>query len=167
MDAVRSAIARLGGQVEIETRPGAGTRVRFRVPFTVLMSRVLTVEACGQVFGIPMEIVVETLRLPRDRIMRVGAAEAFVLRERTIPLINLADALGLRRDPLDASQAQVVITSAAGQFAALGVDCFGDHLEVMLRPVEGLLAGYPGIAGTTLLGDGRVLIVLDIPELLA
>jgi two-component system chemotaxis sensor kinase CheA len=168
MDAVRSVIARLGGQVEVETRPGAGTRVRFRLPFTVLMSRVLTVEAGGQMFGISMEIVVETVRLPRDRIMRVGAAQAVVLRERTIPLINLPDALGLRRDSLDdASQAHVVITSGAGQFAALEVDRFGDHLEVMLKPVDGLLSGFPGIAGTTLLGDGRVLIVLDIPELLA
>ena len=166
MDAVRSAIARLGGQVEVETRPGAGTRVRFRVPFTVLMSQVLTLEAGGQVFGIPMEIVVETVRLQRDRIMRVGAAEAFVLRNRTIPLINLPDALGLARDPLDDSYAQVVITAGAGQFAALEVDRFGDHLEIMLKPVDGLLSGLPGIAGTTLLGDGRVLIVLDIPELL-
>jgi two-component system, chemotaxis family, sensor kinase CheA len=166
MDAVRSAIARLGGQVEIETRPGAGTRVRFRIPFTVLMSRVLTLEVGGQMFGIPMEIVVETLRLPRDRIMRVGAAEAFVLRHRTIPLINLPDALGLRRDPLDDCHAHVVITSGAGEVVALEVDHFGDHVEVMLRPVEGLLTGFPGIAGTTLLGDGRVLIVLDVPELL-
>jgi two-component system chemotaxis sensor kinase CheA len=113
-----------------------------------------------------MEIVVETVRLPRDRIMRVGAAEAFVLRNRTIPLINLPDALGLARDPLDDSYAQVVITAGADQFAALEVDRFGDHLEIMLKPVDGLLSGLPGIAGTTLLGDGRVLIVLDIPELL-
>ena len=130
------------------------------------MSRVLTLEAGGQIFGIPMEIVVETVRLPRDRIIRVGAAEAFVLRERTIPLINLADALRLRRDPLDPTHAQVMITSAAGQFAALEVDRFGDHLEAMLKPVDGLLSGFPGISGTTLLGDGRVLIVLDVAELL-
>ena len=112
MDAVRSAVARLGGRVEVETRPGAGTRVLFRVPFTVMMSRVLTLEAGAQVFGVPMEIVVETVRLPRERIMRVGAAEAFVLRDRTIPLINLTDAIGLPREPLDLSCANLVIIAA-------------------------------------------------------
>jgi two-component system chemotaxis sensor kinase CheA len=166
MDAVRSAVARLGGQVEVETRPGAGTRVLFRVPFTVLMSQVLTLEAGGQVFGIPMEIVVETVRLSHDRIVRVGAAEAFVLRDRTIPLINLPDALGLPREPLDDSCANLVIVAANGQLAALEVDRFGDHLEVMLKPKDALLAGLRGIAGTTLLGDGRVLIVLDVKDLL-
>lgn len=166
MDAVRSAIARLGGQVEVETRPGAGTCVLFRVPFTVLMSRVLALEAGRQVFGIPTEVVVETVRLPRERIVQVGAAEAFVLRDRTIPLINLSDAIGLPRETVDPSYTNVVITAGAGQLAALEVDRFGDHLEVMLKPLDGLLAGLRGIAGTTLLGDGRVLIVLDIQELL-
>jgi two-component system chemotaxis sensor kinase CheA len=166
MDVVRSAIERLGGRIEIISRLGEGTRVLLRVPLTVMMSRVLTLEAGAQVFGVPMEVVVETVRLPRERIVQVGAAEAFVLRERTIPLVNLADALGLPGDVRKAPQANVVITATAGQLVALEVDRFGEHLDVMLKPMEGLLAGLRGIAGTTLLGDGRVLIVLDMWDLL-
>jgi two-component system chemotaxis sensor kinase CheA len=64
------------------------------------------------------------------------------------------------------AEAQVVVVSAGGQLGGLEVDRLGDRVDVMLKPMEGLLAGAPGLAGTTLLGDGRVLLVLDIQELL-
>jgi two-component system chemotaxis sensor kinase CheA len=165
MDAVRSAVARLGGDVSVASRRGEGTTVRFVLPFTVMMSPVMTVESGGQLFGIPLEAVLETLRVPREAITPVGAARAFVLRNRTVPLIDLADVLGedLRATSGDA---RVVVVTAGGQVGALEVDRLGERMDVMLRPMEGLLAGTPGIAGTTLLGDGRVLIVLDLLSLL-
>jgi two-component system chemotaxis sensor kinase CheA len=83
-----------------------------------------------------------------------------------VPLINLADTLGLHGDMAEAASANLVITAAAGQLAALEVDRLGEPLDVILKPMEGLLAGLRGIAGTTLLGDGRVLIVLDVQDLL-
>jgi two-component system chemotaxis sensor kinase CheA len=166
MDVVRTTIERLGGRVEVASRAGEGTRVVLRVPFTVMISRVLTIEAGGQMFGVPMEHVAETVRLPRERIVQVGAAAAFVLREHTVPLLNLADALGFRDEAGEAPQANLVVTAIGGQLAALEVDRFGEHLDVMLKPMDGLLAGLRGIAGTTLLGDGRVLIVLDMLDLL-
>ena len=167
MDAVRSAVERLGGRVRVESRAGHGTTVRFTLPFTVMITRVMTVEAGGQAFGVPLEAVVETVRIPRDRIAPVGAARAFVLRDRTIPLIDLAEALGEARDGApDAGPANVVIASVAGALGGLEVDRFGERMDVMLKPMEGLLAGMPAVAGTTLLGDGRVLIVLDLQELL-
>lgn len=166
MDVVRSTVERLGGRVEVASRAGGGTRVSLRVPFAVMISRVMTLDAGGQVFGVPMEAVVETVRVPRERIMRVGVAEAFVLRESTMPLVNLAGVLGLRDQLREAPQANLVVTATEGQLAALEVDSFGEHMEVMLNPLEGLLAGVRGVAGTTLLGDGRVLIVLDMQDLL-
>jgi two-component system, chemotaxis family, sensor kinase CheA len=166
MDAVRSAVERFGGHVEVASRPDGGTRVRFEMPIAVIMSRVLTLEAGSQIFGVPLENVVETARLAREQIIRIGATQAVVLRDRTIPVVNLANALGLPGAGAQAGQANVVITSTAGQLAGLQVDRFGEQLDVMLRPMDGLLAGLRGIAGTTLLGDGRVLIVLDMEELL-
>ena len=62
--------------------------------------------------------------------------------------------------------ATIVITAVAGQHGGLEVDRIGERLEVILKPLDGLLSGMPGITGTTLLGDGRVLLVLDIGELL-
>ena len=168
MDAVRSSIARLGGQVSIASEIGRGTTVRFVLPFSVMMVRVLTVEAGGQTFGIPIDAVVETVRIPRDRIARLGAAEVVSLRARTLPLLVLSETLALpaAEGAEAAHEAKVVVVTVSGQCAALEVGGFGERMDVMLRPMEGLLAGISGFAGTTLLGDGRVMIVLDLPELL-
>lgn len=166
MDVVRTTIERLGGRVFITSRPGRGTLVRFNLPFTVMMTRVMTVEAGGQVFGLPLEAVVETVRVPRAAIAPVGAARAFILRDRTVPVIDLGKALGRAR-VTEGADATLVVVSAMGQVGGLEVERLGERLDVMLTAPEGLLAGLPGIDGTTLLGDGRVLIVLDIRELLA
>ena len=167
MDAVRTAIQRMGGRVAVTSRPGLGTTVRFAVPFTLMMSAVMTVEAGGQMFGVPLDAVVETVRIPRNRIAPIGAARAFVLRDRTIPLIDLAEAVGASRDETRDGDANVVVASVGGQVGGLEVDRLGERMDVMLKPMDGLLAGMPGIAGTTLLGDGRVLIVLDLEALLS
>jgi two-component system chemotaxis sensor kinase CheA len=172
MDAVRSAIARLGGHVTVISQAAQGTTVRFTLPFTVMLARVMTVEAGGQMFGIPFETIAETALVPRDRIFRLGAAHAFASRERTLPLIRLSETLEMRperdRETADdpRADARVVIVSVAGQTGALEVDGFGERMDVMLRPLEGLLASVSGFAGTAVLGDGRVLIVLDLQELL-
>ena len=165
MDVVRTSVERLGGRVAVSSRPQRGTIVRFTLPFTVMMTQVLTVEAAGQVFGVPMDAVVETVRVDRDAIAPVGAARAMVLRNRTVPVIDLAKALG--REPTSRTgEANVLIVAVAGHWGGLEVDRLGERLDVMLKPPEGLLAGVPGIDGTTLLGDGRVLIVLDLHRIL-
>ncbi|WP_395680730.1 chemotaxis protein CheA [Inquilinus sp.] len=166
MDAIRATVEQLGGRVVLDNRPGQGTTLRLILPFTVMMTRVMTVEAGGQMFGIPFDAVVETVRVGRDRIVPMGAAQAFVLRNRTLPLIALAEALGNRAGTEHPPEATIVVAAVGGQMCGVEVDRFEGRLEVMLKPMEGLLAGMPGLAGTTLLGDGRVLIVLDLQGLL-
>jgi two-component system chemotaxis sensor kinase CheA len=166
MDAVRSAVERLGGRVRIGSRVGQGTIVRFVLPFTVMITRVMTVEAGGQVFGIPFEAVRETVRIPRERIIAIGAAKAFVLRNRTIPVVDLARTLDLPASRDEPADAILVVASLGDGVGAVEVEHLGERMDVMLKPVEGLLAGMPGIGGTTLLGDGRVMLVLDLEELL-
>jgi len=166
LDAVRTAVERVGGRVSIESRAGQGTTVRFALPFSVMMTHVMTVEAGGQMFGIPVDAVVETVRVPKGAIAAVGAARAIVLRNRTVPVLELASVLGVERAIHDAPDALIVITSVGGQFGGIHVDRLGGRTEVILKPLEGLLAGTPGITGTTLLGDGRVLLVLDIAGML-
>jgi two-component system, chemotaxis family, sensor kinase CheA len=166
MDAVRTAVARLGGRVSVETASGRGTRVRLLLPFTLMMTAIMTVEVAGQVFGIPLDEIVETIRVPRARIVGVGATHAFGLRDRTIPLIDLAVSLGLLAPETRANDATIVVVQIAGGLAGLEVDHIADRMDVMLQPKEGLLSGAAAVAGTTLLGDGRVLIVLDLEALL-
>lgn len=166
MDSVRTAVERLGGAVTLHSRPRLGTIVSLILPFSLMMTRLMTVEVAGQVFGLPLENVVETTIVARDLIVPIGAGRAFLLRDRTIPLVDLADTLGIARDVPDQKVAKVVIVSAAGQIGGIEVDRLGERLDAMLKPMEGLLGGMRGVAGTTLLGDGRVLVVLDVQEML-
>ncbi len=166
LDAVRTAVERVGGRVSIESRAGDGSTVRFSLPFSVMMTQVMTVEAGGQMFGVPLDAIVETVSVPRTAIVGIGAAHAMVLRNRTVPVVDLAAILGLRKAMSGETDATIVVTSVAGHFGGLHVDRIGQRLEVILKPLDGLLTGMPGITGTTLLGDGRVLLVLDIGELL-
>jgi two-component system, chemotaxis family, sensor kinase CheA len=165
MDSVKTAVERVGGNVTVDSRPGQGTTIRLTLPFTVMMTRVMTVEAAGQVFGFPLDTVVETAAVAREHLVSIGLGRAFVLRDRTVPLVDLAASLGLARSAQSGGEAKVVVTSAAGQLGGIEVDRLGERMDVMLKPMDGLLKNMRGVAGTTLLGDGRVLIVLDVQEL--
>jgi two-component system chemotaxis sensor kinase CheA len=91
-----------------------------------------------------------------------------VHRNRTIPVLDLGNVLdgSQKRRICDEAHATVVIAAVAGQWVGIQVDRPGERMEVILKPLDGLLSGTSGIAGTTLLGDGRILLVLDIAELL-
>jgi two-component system chemotaxis sensor kinase CheA len=165
MDSVKAAVERLGGGVAVYSRTGHGTTVRLTLPFTVMMTRVMTVETAGQVFGFPLDTVVETTAVIREHVVSVGRGRAFILRDRTIPLVDLAESLGLSRFERTAGEVKVIVTSAAGLVGGIEVEKLGERMDVMLKPMDGLLKSMRGVAGTTLLGDGRVLIVLDAQEL--
>ena len=111
MDSVKTAVERLGGRVVLESRPGIGTSVTLILPFTVMMTRVMTVEVAGQAFGLPLDSVLETTIIDRDLVVPIGAGRAFVLRDRTVPLDrsrgNPWAARAIRRVR---SQVKVVIT---------------------------------------------------------
>lgn len=167
MDAVRASIAQMGGRVELENRPGEGTLVRFVLPFTIMMTSVMTLEAGGQVFGVALDKVLETVKISRDDVSMIGEASAFTHRGQVIPLVDLVAALGAGAGRSSALAPTIVIANVAGQRVGLEVDRLGGRIDVMLKPLEGLLAGMVGVSGTTLLGDGRVMILLDLPELLS
>lgn len=165
MDAVRTTIERLGGRTEISSQAGKGTRVRLRLPLSAVTTRILTVRVGEDDYAVPVESIVETARVASERILRVGTGRAVVLRDRTLPFIDLAALLG-KKDGRTAADTRLLVTAASGEPVALGVDGFGTQMDVMLRPPAGLLAEARGLAGTTLLGDGRVLIALDLGELI-
>ena len=166
MDAVRTAVERVGGRVVMESRAGVGTVVKLMLPFSVMLTRVMTVEAGGQMFGIPLDAVVETISVPQENIVGIGAARAIVRRDRTVPVFELAGLLQGREQRFATDEAIIVVATIAGQLGGLRVDHVGERMEVMLKPLDGLLTNLPGIAGTTILGDGRVLLVLDLAEVL-
>ena len=143
---------------------GLQAQVATEVPPVAPGAQPVTVEHI-KIHGKSLEGNLEGDAVDRDVIVPIGSVRAFLLRDRTIPLVDLADLLGISRDVSDQKAAKVVIMSAAGQIGAIEVDRLGDRLDVMLKPMEGLLGGMRGVEGTTLLGDGRVLVVLDVQEI--
>lgn len=165
MDAVRTAIERLGGRIEIASAVDRGTQVRLRLPLTAVTTRVLTVRVGDERYAVPVERIVETASVASERILALGAGKAVVVRNHTLPFLSLADLLG-KTSGAAAADVRLLVTRAGGEPVALGVDGFGAHLDVMLRPPAGLLADARGLAGTTLMGDGSVLVALDLEELI-
>jgi two-component system chemotaxis sensor kinase CheA len=141
--------------------------VRLDLPMTIAMQRIMVVEAGGQRFGIPMDAVSKTVRLTPDRIRQIKANEGFVLDDRVVPICPLAELMHL---PAPAETQPgirlVVVAEGGGRIAGLQVDAIRDRLEVVLKPLQGMLAGASCYLGTTLLGDGSVLLVLDLKEIL-
>ena len=167
MDVVRTAVEQIGGRVSLESKAGVGTTVRIDLPTTIAMSRIMVVEAGGELFGVAMDAVSETVRITPDRISQIKNNNGFVFRDRVVPIIALAELMKLPEPAKDQTTGRLlVVMEAAGRIAALEIDAIRDRLDVVLKPMQGLLAGARGYAGTTLLGDGQVLLVLDIKELL-
>ncbi len=167
MDVVRTTVDRLGGTVGVASAIGQGTRVRLSLPLSVAITRVMTVEAGGTLFGIPMVLIGETVRLDPVRVREIKRAKTFVLRNEVVPLRHLADLLGLPAPPPDPDvHPAVLVVRVGGAPVGLVVDRFREGMDVILKPMDGVLAGLRGYAGTALLGDGSVLLVLDLKEVL-
>lgn len=167
MDVVRSAVRKAGGDVWLASRLGQGSCVTVQLPLTMAVTRIVTVEARGQQYGVAMDAVAETVRVPRSQIHRIKQRETFVLRDAVIPLVRLADSLDLPpaagRPP---DEEAVMVARVGRERVGIVVDGFRERMEVIVRPLEGLLSGLSGFSGTALLGDGRVLLILNLPDLI-
>jgi two-component system chemotaxis sensor kinase CheA len=166
MDAVRAAVEELGGRVSLASVPGNGTTVQLVLPRATVITTVLIVRLGEERFGIPIEAVTESLRLPVALIQPISGGEAFVSRDHTLPLLRLSALLGLPPRPRHSPVAKLLVVSCKEQKVGIEVDGFAERTDLLLRPMSGLLAGMAGLLGTALLADGRVLLVLDLPELI-
>lgn len=165
MDAVQAAIEMLRGSIEIESTAGAGTTIRMRLPANALTTRLLVIEVGGDRYGVALDQVVETVGIANDRLMPIGGGTACVLHGRTVPVLDLAALLG--GAGRERAVAKLLVTQAGGELVALRVDGFAERIDTLVRQPSGILAAVPGVSGSTLLSDGGVLLVLDLPELAA
>nr|WP_314469699.1 chemotaxis protein CheA [uncultured Sphingomonas sp.] len=165
MDAVHAAVERVRGTIDIDSRLGHGTAFRLRLPASALTTRLLVVEVGDDRYGVALDQIVETVRIDNDKLVPVGEGVACVLRGRAVPVLSLAALLGGAEPP--SPTAKLLVTRSGGERVALKVGNFAERIDAIVRPPSGLLASVPGVTGSTLLGDGGVLLVLDLPELAA
>lgn len=166
MDVVRNAVEKAGGRIAMTSVKGVGTTVRIDLPLSMAVSRVMTVALGKNLFGVPMDLIQGIVKVPRSDVVRIKECEAFVLRDRVVPLVRLTQLLDLPDEPAAGEEIAVLVVRVNGQTIGLGISAFGEGMEVILKPLEGMLAKIAGYAGTALLGDGRVLLVLDLKELI-
>ncbi|HWP15060.1 MAG TPA: chemotaxis protein CheW, partial [Xanthobacteraceae bacterium] len=167
MDVVRKTVEQIGGRVFLTSRKGGGTTVRLDMPVSIATARIMVVESAGQRFGISMDSVSETVRLTPNRVSQVKQNEGFVLRDRVVPICSLAELMSLGgQTKTDAESRLLIVLEVGTKIAAVEVDAIRARTEAVLKPMQGLLAGARGYAGTTILGDGTVLLVLDLKEIL-
>ncbi|GIF05869.1 chemotaxis protein CheA [Actinoplanes siamensis] len=166
MDAVRASVEKLGGSVTMRSQLGSGTTTRLRLPLSMAVTQVMVVSVGGQRFGIPVDLVVETVRVPAAEMGRVLHQDVVVMRGEVVPVIDLARALEMPWSQEESRDRAVLVVSVNGQRVGLLVEQFHREVDVILKPMEGLLAHAAEFSGTALLGDGLVLLVLNLKEVL-
>jgi two-component system chemotaxis sensor kinase CheA len=167
MDVVRTAVERINGHVELSSQFGKGTRLRLSLPLSMAVTNVMIIEAGGRRFGVPMDLIVETVRVHAEDIHHFKQARTTVLRGRIVPLRALHDLLALDDGPSvnEDGEHAVLVVRFGGENVGLLVDHFHGATDIILKPLEGVLAGLTGFAGTALMGDGSVLMILNPKEL--
>ena len=163
MDVVRSNIERIGGVVEVDSRPGQGTRMTLRVPLTLTIIPALTVSIGAQHFAIPRAAIEEIVRAGGESVelARLGGAGVVTIRGRRVPEIVLADVLGLTSPLADSERTLIVLKPAGGDVYALSVDRVHDHEELVVKPAAPAVMATGLYAGTTLADDGSPILLFD------
>jgi two-component system chemotaxis sensor kinase CheA len=167
MDVVRTAVEKVNGTIKLESEKGLGTRICLSLPLSMAITDVMIVESNEQLFGVPMESVLETVRIARADIRTIKKSQATVLRGRIVPLKSLNSLLGLNIPPKanQEDEIAVLIVSLGGEAVGIMVDDFRETAAIILKPMTGVLMGLSEYAGSALLGDGSVLMVLNIKEM--
>ncbi len=171
MDVVKTNLDRLGGKIEIDSTLGRGSRFRIKLPLTLAIIPSLLVSNCGQRFAIPQVNVGELIRVRTGqtglRIERVGEAEVLSVRGRLVPLVHLSDTLGTQRANYEVRPMNVVLVDTGAFEYGLVVEELHDTVEIVVKPLGRHLKGLAEYAGATILGDGRVAVILDVAGLAA
>ena len=166
MDVVKRNIEALGGSVTIQSVEGKGSKLTLKLPLTLAIIDGMTVRVAKENYIIPLISVTESIRpKPADLQTVVGKGEVVNLRGEWVPMVRLYDIFGVKPDYTNPSEALLVIVEAEGKRVALFVDELTGQQQVVIKSLEQNYKKIDGISGATILGDGQVALILDVPGL--
>jgi two-component system chemotaxis sensor kinase CheA len=158
MDAVKAAVERLKGSVEVHSEPGRGTRVLIRLPLTLAITRAMLFQCAGRLYAIAVDGLQDVLRLTAENLESVGGREVLRLRDQIVPLIHLPESsarpAGMRTFAM--------VVAVAGRKYALVVDKVLGEEQLVLKTLDGQYAASDLVSGASVLGDGRVVLILNV-----
>lgn len=167
LDVVRDSVAQLKGIVEVVSEKDKGTSFVLRLPLTLAITESLLVGAGNDVFAIPIDAVVETIRVNPDEIKTIESKDAVTVRGQIIPLLRLGDIFGLERKGIvEKSSLPVVVVQSVEKRIGLLVDTLIGRQEIISKPIGEPLKNVKNISGATILGNGKVILILDIPYII-
>jgi two-component system chemotaxis sensor kinase CheA len=163
MDVVRTNIERLNGLIDLDSTPGKGTTITIKLPLTLAIIQGLLVECDREIFILPLSSVFETVRTDPDQIYYMNHRPVFRLRDEIIPVINLNSTLNRTSGGIDITEKPyIVIVGLAEKKLGLNIDRFLGQEEVVIKSLGDYLGNTEGVAGATILGDGRIRLIVDL-----
>lgn len=166
MDVVKTKINQLNGTVNIDSKLGVGTTLEIKVPLTLAILPTLMIVVGEQTFALPLGSVNEIINMDLKKTNTVDNQLTMIVRSKAIPLFYLNDWLNPHKPSPDRSQGHVVVVQISTQQVGFVVDSLIGQEEVVIKPLDALLQGTPGMAGATITSDGGIALILDIPSLL-
>lgn len=167
MDVVKRNILALGGSVDVVSKQGEGSTFTIRLPLTLAILDGQLVRVGGQTYIIPLISIIESTQAKPEQINAIaGSAELYRLREEYIPVLRLYESFGLTPDTTNLTEGLLVVVEGDGQKAGLFVDDLLGQQQVVIKSLESNFKRIEGISGATILGDGTVALIVDIPGLI-
>jgi two-component system chemotaxis sensor kinase CheA len=163
LDVVLKSIERLSGLVEVETVPGVGTKFIMQLPLTLAIITALLVDVFDRVYALPIGSVVESLRLRPEEVHLINGRETLRIRDRIVPLVRLSSLFDLHGDGVGE---YVVILGRGDKRLGLVVSRLRGQQEVVIKGLDpAVISEGSMVAGATIMGDGRVVLILDVAAL--
>jgi chemosensory pili system protein ChpA (sensor histidine kinase/response regulator) len=167
MDVVHTEVKQLGGIINVETASGAGTTFTVRLPLTLSITQALMVYAGEQVYAVPLSAVINLLEVPVDKLKNIHVGKKPFLNHNNdvYPFMNLAQRLGTTPLPRTTRKVPVLLARSGSRQVAIQIDGLAGTREVVVKSVGPQLSHIEGLSGATILGDGSVVLILDVPGL--
>ncbi|MBQ1998625.1 MAG: chemotaxis protein CheA, partial [Spirochaetales bacterium] len=165
MDVVKTELVKMRGRIDISTKLGEGTKFTIVLPLTTTIVEALLVNVDENIFAIPISVVEETLKINRSEIKEFDDYQVYNLRNETLAVIQLSDLVGMERIKKDDEDVYIVVVSFEKRRIGLIVNNLMGDQDIVIKGLDDVLKNNEGVAGAAVLGDGRIVLVLDTSTL--